>query len=71
MRAQKSKTGATVPDKLIKGWPDEIAQDVFELWIGISRLMARMGGSDRQFETTGCAGRQLANRSFAPRRKAK
>ena len=58
MRAQKGKTGAAVPDKLIKGWPDDIAQDVLELWICISRLMARIGGADRQLETT-------------PRRKAK
>lgn len=71
MRAQKSKTGVAVTDGPIAAWPDEIAQDVLELWIGISRLMARMGGAGRQFEATGCRGKHLANRSFASRRKAK
>ncbi|MDI1342799.1 MAG: hypothetical protein PSV22_01690 [Pseudolabrys sp.] len=28
--------------------PEEIEADVFELWIGISRLMARVNGSDRR-----------------------
>jgi hypothetical protein len=66
MRAQKSKTGAAVTDKLIKGWPDEIAQDVFELWIGISRLMARMGGADRQLAAR-LNNRRCVNRPSAAR----
>lgn len=29
-------------------WQEEIARDVFELWMGISRLMERIHGPDRR-----------------------
>ena len=71
MCAQKIKNGAAVTEKLAPGWHDEIAQDVFEIWIGISRLMARVSGADRRLETSSGAGRPPGGGSFAPRRKTK
>jgi hypothetical protein len=68
MRTRNRRNEAAVTDKLIKGWPDEIARDVLELWIGISRLMARISGSDRQRGSGGRRGPDT--RSLAPRRKA-
>jgi hypothetical protein len=33
----------------VHAWPDDIVAEVFELWIGISRLMARMREPDQRF----------------------
>ncbi|MFN3938929.1 MAG: hypothetical protein ACK4KW_15310, partial [Gemmobacter sp.] len=42
------KTGSVVEDaQLRRVWRDEIGGDVFELWIGVSRLMARVHGTER------------------------
>lgn len=70
MRQQKRKSKSPAAGNLINGiWRDEIVADVFELWIGISRLMARMRGSP-QFEIA--AAKRLPDKkpSAARRRKA-
>ena len=47
MREQKRKNVLPVTREQIQSaWRNEIAGDVLELWIGISRLMARMRGPD-------------------------
>lgn len=49
MRERKQRGGASVADDRSHGIRhEEIEADVFELWIGISRLMARVNGSDRR-----------------------
>jgi len=46
MRARKQKNSTADTDGLIQAWPDDIVVDVFELWVGVSRLMAKVGGSE-------------------------
>lgn len=47
MREPKQRSGGLAPEDRSPGVrPEEIETDVFELWIGISRLMARVNGSD-------------------------
>jgi hypothetical protein len=49
MRKAKGRGGESVADHGGHGLrPEEIEADVFELWIGISRLMERVRGSDRR-----------------------
>ena len=49
MRERKQSGGGLAPeDRSLGVRPEEIEADVFELWIGISRLMARVNGSDRR-----------------------
>ncbi len=49
MRKAKRRSGESVADHGGHGLrPEEIEADVFELWIGISRLMERVRGSDRR-----------------------
>lgn len=68
MRQRKRKNKAPAVGNLIKGvWRDEIVADVFELWIGISRLMARMRGSRPQIEIA--APKRPDKKSTAARRR--
>lgn len=61
MRAQKRKVRVPVIGDLPATWCDEVAGDILELWIGISRLMARVHGPDRPFETgTEAAGQKIS-----------
>ena len=70
MRQRKRKSKAPAAGNLIKGiWRDEIVADVFELWIGISRLMARMRGSQPQFEIA--APKRLPDKKPAAARRRK
>ena len=46
MRARKQKNSTADTDNLIQTWRDDIVVDVFELWVGVSRLMAKVGGSE-------------------------
>ena len=49
MRESRQRGGELVADHGRHGIRhDEIEADVFELWIGISRLMERVSGADRQ-----------------------
>ena len=62
MREQKQRGGGLAPDDRSLGIrPEEIEADVFELWIGISRLMARVNGSDRRSDA-GYRGKRLPRR---------
>ena len=75
MREQKRKVRVPVMGDLPATWCDEVAEDILELWIGISRLMARVHGPDRPFQAAiGAAPRPPAKKSSAvrraPRRKA-
>jgi hypothetical protein len=75
MRQHTRKGGAPGPEYLIDGiLRDEIAADVFELWVGVSRLMARMRRPQRQIEIDIRARRASAKKVAAarrsPRRKA-
>jgi hypothetical protein len=69
MRQQKRKN--TVPgtkDRIQGAWREEIAGDVFEIWVGISRLMARVGGLSQQTETgIGAVKRAAGKKSAALR----
>ena len=49
MRERKRRGDGSVADHCSHGIRhEEIEADVFELWIGISRLMARVSGPDRR-----------------------
>jgi hypothetical protein len=49
MRERKQRGGELAPDDRSLGIRrEDIEADIFELWIGISRLMARVNGSDRR-----------------------
>jgi hypothetical protein len=49
MRERKQRGGGLAPDDRSLGIRrEEIEADIFELWIGISRLMARVNGLDRR-----------------------
>jgi len=59
MSGQKRKSSGSA-DGARRVWRDEIATDVFELWVGISRLMARVHGSDRPELAKRASGGRLA-----------
>lgn len=66
MREQKRKNRVSAAGDRIKGVRhDEIMGDVFELWIGIARLMARMRGSDQPLESSPGPKRPSARKSPA------
>jgi hypothetical protein len=46
MRARKQKNSTADTDSFIQAWRDDIVVDVFELWVGVSRLTAKVGESD-------------------------
>ena len=51
MRESKRKSTRSVADDLIHGIQrQEIEADVFELWLGVSRLMARVTMPDRKLD---------------------
>ncbi len=53
MNEQKDKDGVPMArEQTQNALREEIAGDVLELWIGISRLMARVRGSDHVVEPT-------------------
>lgn len=70
MREHRGKSNVSASDRLIQGiLREEISGDVFELWIGISRLMARVCGPHWQAETgIRAAKKSLAKKSPATRR---
>jgi hypothetical protein len=54
MREKKQKnrmaeTDAPIQTWRVQAWPDDIVAEVFALWIGISRLMAKMCEPDQRF----------------------
>lgn len=60
MREPKQRGGESVADHGSHGArQEEIEADVFELWIGISRLMARVSGSDRRSDGASRAKKRL------------
>lgn len=68
MPAQNSKSSGSAEDaQLRRVWRDEVAADVFELWVGISRLMARVHGTDRP-ELTKRSSRGRLSKSRRPSR---
>jgi hypothetical protein len=48
MRERKQRNGSAGPENCGLTVHREIQADVFELWIGISRLMARLSGPERR-----------------------
>ncbi len=62
MREPKQRGGESVVNHGGHGIRhEEIEADVFELWIGISRLMERVSGADRRTDA-GDRGRKRPNR---------
>jgi hypothetical protein len=72
MIAQPRRNVAPVMREPIRNaWRDEIAADVFELWLGISRLMARIRGPILlQRRSVRAAKRAPSKRHRAARRRA-
>jgi hypothetical protein len=68
MREKRQKNRLAETDGLIQAWPDDIVGQVFELWVGISRLMAIMREPDRRFEP-GRALRPLAAKKTSVNRR--
>lgn len=62
MRQRKRKCTRPAANELIQGiCRQEIEADVFELWLGISRLMARVTAPDRKLEA-GAGGKRRPDR---------